>query len=100
MAFYGWPICQCQFPLTSNPLLCQLQSGIHTFDICLNIVDGRLKSFYGIYPEHVLFILILATLYQFLTSDEGKTECVVVSIKQEDTAFSASDVPSPAWAGL
>jgi 1-phosphatidylinositol phosphodiesterase len=86
MAFYGWPISQCQSPLTSNPLLYQLQSGIRALDIRLSIVDGRLISFHGVYPERSPFTSILATLYQFLTSDEGKTESVVVSIKQEDTA--------------
>jgi 1-phosphatidylinositol phosphodiesterase len=71
----------------SNPLLYQLQSGIRALDIRLSIVDGRLISFHGFYPERAPFTLILATLYQFLTTDEGgSAECIVVSIKQEDTA--------------
>jgi 1-phosphatidylinositol phosphodiesterase len=88
MSFYGWPISQCQTPLTSNPLLHQLQSGIRILDIRLSIIDGKLISFHGLYPQRTPFTSILATLYQFLSTDEGggKTECVVVSIKQEDTA--------------
>lgn len=88
MAFYGWPISQCQSQLTSNPLLHQLQSGIRALDIRLSIQDGRLISFHGIYPERTPFTSILSTLYQFLTTDDcgGKRECIVVSIKQEDRA--------------
>lgn len=86
MSFYGWPISQCQSPLTSNPLLVQLQSGIRALDIRLSIIDGRLISFHGIYPQRSPFTSILDTLYQFLTADEGSSECIVVSIKQEDTA--------------
>jgi len=86
MAFYGWPISQCQSPLTANPLLYQLQSGIRALDIRLSIKDGRLISFHGIYPQRTPFTSILATLHQFLAAEEGCGECVVVSIKQEDTA--------------
>ncbi|KIM87478.1 hypothetical protein PILCRDRAFT_63700 [Piloderma croceum F 1598] len=86
MSFYGWPISQCQSLLTSNPLLFQLQSGIRALDIRLSIKDGRLISFHGIYPQRSPFTSILDTLCQFLTADEGSSECIVVSIKQEDTA--------------
>ena len=37
-------------------------------------------------PQRTAFTAILATLHQFLTSVEGKSECILVSIKQEDQA--------------
>lgn len=88
MAFYGWPISQCQYALTENPLLNQLNSGIRILDIRLSIIDGKLIAYHGIYPERTPFTSILATLYQFLLSpsSNGRRETIVVSIKQEDTA--------------
>ncbi|KAG8953988.1 hypothetical protein FRC04_000972 [Tulasnella sp. 424] len=83
MAIYGFPFAQCQ----RQPLLTQLQAGIRVIDIRLAIVNGTtLTSFHGIISEKTLFSDILATLYTYLQSEEGKSECVVMSIKQEDFA--------------
>lgn len=85
MAFYGWPLLQCQnSPITSAPnaLLTQLHSGIRVLDIRLSVLDGKLVTFHGPYPERTSFAAILKTLHYFL-SKEGSRECVVVSIKQE-----------------
>ena len=88
MAFYGWPFVQCQsLPTSSKPdaLLTQLRSGIRAIDIRLSIIDNKLITFHGLYPERTPFSVILNTLHQFLTG-EGKSECIIVSIKQEDNA--------------
>ena len=88
MAFYGWPFSQCQSPPTSSKpdaLLAQLRSGIRVVDIRLSIIGNKLITFHGPYPERTLFSDILNTFHQFLTG-EGKSECIIVSIKQEDKA--------------
>lgn len=84
MAFYGWPIAQCQSPTT--PLDVQLASGIRLLDIRLSLVKGRLLSFHDVYPQREPFQSILSTLHTFLAgpSSRGHRETVVVSIKQED----------------
>lgn len=83
MAFYGWPIAQCQSPSTS--LERQLNAGIRVLDIRLAIVDSHLISYHGIYPERTLFAEILSTVYTFLTTPETSRETIVMSIKQEDS---------------
>ncbi|KIO20214.1 hypothetical protein M407DRAFT_16011 [Tulasnella calospora MUT 4182] len=83
MAIYGFPFAQCQ----RQPLLTQLRAGIRVIDIRLAIVNGTtLTSYHGVINQKTLFSDILATLYAFLQSEEGKSECVVMSIKQEDFA--------------
>ncbi|KAI0694163.1 PLC-like phosphodiesterase [Cerioporus squamosus] len=84
MAFYGWPISQCQS--LSTPLGVQLQSGIRVLDIRLAVVDGRLLAYHGIYPQRTPFQDILSTIHEFLTAPETCHEAVVMSIKQEDFA--------------
>ncbi|KAG9318175.1 PLC-like phosphodiesterase [Chiua virens] len=81
MAFYGWPISQCQ----SKPLDTQLHAGIRVLDIRLSIVDGKLIAYHGIFPEVTPFADILITLHNFLTTPATASETVVVSIKQEDS---------------
>lgn len=83
MAFYGWPIAQCQSPSTS--LERQLHSGIRVLDIRLAIVDSHLISYHGIYPERALFAEILSTVHTFLTAPSTSGETIVMSIKQEDS---------------
>ncbi|KIK90731.1 hypothetical protein PAXRUDRAFT_151300 [Paxillus rubicundulus Ve08.2h10] len=83
MAFYGWPISQCQS--IESPLAVQLHSGIRVIDIRLSIIDDRLISYHGIIPERTPFPDILQTLHTFLTSPSTASETVVVSIKQEDS---------------
>ncbi|KAF5373112.1 hypothetical protein D9758_001527 [Tetrapyrgos nigripes] len=89
MAFYGWPISQCQF--LSDPLSTQLHSGIRVIDIRLALVKGRLIAHHGIYPEKTPFSEILETLNEFLTSPLSNRETIVMSMKQED----ASRTPPP-----
>ena len=103
MAFYGWPISQCQTPAT--PLATQLQSGIRVIDIRLAVITTmspsstssgetataptpkrQLIAYHGLYPQHTPFPIILQTIYTFLTSPEGSRETIVMSIKQEDFA--------------
>jgi len=72
MAFYGWPVSQCQSVTT--PLLVQLNCGI------------RLLAYHGQYPQRTTFQSILADLHAFLTSPRSARETIVVSIKQEDYA--------------
>ncbi|KAF8556928.1 PLC-like phosphodiesterase [Imleria badia] len=81
MAFYGWPISQCQY----RPLDTQLHAGIRVIDIRLSIIDGRLIAYHGIFPEFTPFLDMLVTLHNFLTSPATASEMVVVFIKQEDS---------------
>ncbi|GJE87940.1 PLC-like phosphodiesterase [Phanerochaete sordida] len=82
MAFYGWPISQCQS--LDTPLAVQLASGIRVLDIRLAIVDNRLIAYHGPYPQRAAFQEILSFIHAFLTADKTKRETVIVSIKQED----------------
>ncbi|KAF8638863.1 hypothetical protein AX17_001919 [Amanita inopinata Kibby_2008] len=82
MAFYGWPVSQCQS--LSTPLTAQLRSGIRVLDVRLAVVSDRLISYHGVYPQRTPFQVVLATLFAFLTDPTTSNETVVVSIKQED----------------
>ncbi|KAL0564936.1 hypothetical protein V5O48_017101, partial [Marasmius crinis-equi] len=83
MAFYGWPVSQCQ--TLDTPLNVQLQSGIRVLDIRLALVKGALIAYHGVYPQKTPFAAILAVLHAFLTSPSPSSrETVVMSIKQED----------------
>lgn len=82
MAFYGWPISQCQS--LSTPLAVQLFSGIRFLDVRLSVVKGRLISYHGVYPERTPFKVILSTMSAFLSTFTTSGETIVVSIKQED----------------
>jgi 1-phosphatidylinositol phosphodiesterase len=84
MAFYGWPISQCQSGAT--PLSVQLTDGIRVFDIRLGIKNGHLFAYHGQFPERTAFQAILKDLHTFLTAPSSARETVVVSIKQEDFA--------------
>lgn len=84
MAFYGYPISQCQSPFT--PLSTQLLLGIRVVDIRLSIIDGELIAYHGVYPQRTPFSTILASIHAFLTSPQGNRETIVMSIKQEDFA--------------
>ncbi|KAL4065297.1 PLC-like phosphodiesterase [Scleroderma citrinum] len=82
MAFYGWPITQCQSP--TNALDIQLNSGIRVLDIRLAIIESRLISYHGVVSQRTSFADILRQLHAFLTAPSTCSETVVVSIKQED----------------
>ena len=84
MAFYGWPISQCQSGTT--PLSVQLTDGLRVFDIRLGIKDGHLFAYHGQFPERTAFQAILSDLHTFLTAPSSAREAVVISIKQEDFA--------------
>ena len=84
MAFYGWPISQCQS--LETPLATQLQAGIRVLDIRLAVVDDHLVAYHGVYPQRTPFRDILAALHAFLTSPAGRREALVASFKQEDFA--------------
>lgn len=98
MALYGWPISQCQ----TAPLSTQLKDGIRVIDVRLSVipppvkgaaspsVTQRLIAYHGITPQKTPFASILTDVYQFLSSQEGRRETIVMSIKQED----ASSTPS------
>ncbi|KAH9063751.1 PLC-like phosphodiesterase [Lactarius deliciosus] len=82
LAFYGWPVSQCQSVTT--PLLVQLNCGIRLLDIRLAKKHGQLLVYHGQYPQRTTFQSILADLHTFLTSPVSARETIVVSIKQED----------------
>jgi 1-phosphatidylinositol phosphodiesterase len=82
MAFYGWPVSQCQSMTT--PLSVQLVDGIRVLDIRLSIKNRRLIAYHGQYPQRATFQSILGDFYAFLTSPRSARETIIVSIKQED----------------
>lgn len=90
MAFYGWPISQCQS--IDTPLSVQLNSGIRVLDIRLAVIKSRLIAFHGLYPEKAPFQQILATIHSFLTSESSSGETIVMSIKQEDYQVTSAPV--------
>ncbi|KIP02632.1 hypothetical protein PHLGIDRAFT_32127 [Phlebiopsis gigantea 11061_1 CR5-6] len=89
MAFYGWPVSQCQS--LDTPLAVQLASGIRVLDIRLAVKDNRLMAYHGLYPQKASFQDILAVIHAFLTAEKTKRETVVMSIKQEDFATVRSE---------
>lgn len=84
MAFYGWPIAQCQY--SNTPLDVQLASGIRVLDIRLAVIKSRLIAYHGQYPQRATFQEILSVIHTFLTSRKGCRETIVMSIKQENEA--------------
>ncbi|TFK46025.1 PLC-like phosphodiesterase [Heliocybe sulcata] len=82
MAFYGWPVSQCQF--LETPLPVQLQSGIRVLDIRLSVIKGRLIAYHGLSPQRAPFQHILSIVHAFLTAPTTRRETLVMSIKQED----------------
>ena len=100
MSLYGWPISQCQ----SVELGTQLQDGIRVIDIRLAVIPPplrgalvpdmirqRLIAYHGVYPEQAPFPTILQAVHAFLTSAAGRSETIIMSIKQED----AGTTPPP-----
>ena len=105
MAFYGWPIAQCQS--TSTPLSTQLHSGIRVLDIRLAVVPPpssgttvddtqKLIAYHGLWPQKTPFTSILNDIFNFLSSPIGSKETIVMSIKQEDFAVT----PAPLFSKL
>ena len=84
MAFYGWPVSQCQDLRT--PLAAQLQGGIRILDIRLAVIEGRLIAYHGIYPQRTPFQDILRDVHDFLAAPTTYREALVMSLKQEDFA--------------
>ena len=84
MAFYGWPVSQCQDLRT--PLAAQLQGGIRILDIRLAVIDGCLIAYHGIYPQRTPFQDILRDVHDFLAAPATCHEALVMSLKQEDFA--------------
>jgi 1-phosphatidylinositol phosphodiesterase len=82
MAFYGWPISQCQS--LDTPLSVQFSQGIRLLDIRLSVIKGKLIAYHGAYPQRTPFQSILAAMYAFLSEPATCGETLVVSIKQED----------------
>lgn len=85
VAYYGWPVSQCQD--LGTPLATQFALGIRVIDVRLSIIDGSLISYHGLYPQRLPFRDIIEAVYKFLTSPEGRTETIVVSVKQEDVGW-------------
>ncbi|KXN82630.1 1-phosphatidylinositol phosphodiesterase [Leucoagaricus sp. SymC.cos] len=87
MAFYGYPVSQCQSP--SCTLSTQLLMGVRVIDIRLSIIRSQLIAYHGIYPQRTPFSTILTSVNAFLTSPQGCRETIVMSIKQEDFAVNS-----------
>lgn len=82
MAFYGGSFAQCQS--ADSPLAVQLARGIRVLDIRLAVKKRRLMVYHGRYPQKASFQDVLAVIHAFLTSEHGRRETIVMSIKQED----------------
>ncbi|EIW85462.1 PLC-like phosphodiesterase [Coniophora puteana RWD-64-598 SS2] len=82
MAFYGWPISQCQN--SYETLESQFNSGIRVIDVRLSIKNNELMFYHGIQSEHGRFSVMLNTIHAFLTNPSTCRETLVVSIKEED----------------
>lgn len=85
MAFYGWPVSQCQS--LDTPLAQQLASGIRVLDIRLAVKKKGLMAYHGPYPQRASFQEILSVINTFLTANKTRGETIVMSIKQEDFAI-------------
>ena len=105
MAFYGWPVAQCQS--TSTPLSTQLYGGIRVLDIRLavdprssfrstKVAKHKLIAYHGYWPQKTPFTSILNDLFNFLSSPIGYKETIVMSIKQEDFTIT----PTPLFSKL
>ena len=105
MAFYGWPVAQCQS--TSTPLSTQLHGGIRVLDIRLavdpqssfrstKVAKHKLIAYHGYWPQKTPFTSILNDLFNFLSSPIGYKETIVMSIKQEDFTIT----PTPLFSKL
>ncbi|CAA7267006.1 unnamed protein product [Cyclocybe aegerita] len=104
MAFYGWPVSQCQ----TVPLSTQLNGGIRVLDIRLAVIpppspkeapltkDQQLIAYHGLWPQQTPFLAILNDVHTFLTSPIGCMETIIMSIKQEDFAVT----PTPLFSQL
>ena len=90
MAFYGWPISQCQ--ALETPLTVQLATGIRVLDVRLAVKDNQLVAYHGVYPQRAPFQYILATIHDFLSAPATCRETLVMSIKQEDFATVPGDL--------
>ena len=98
MAFYGWPISQCQ----TAPLSTQLKDGIRVIDVRLAVIPPPIRgaaplgvvqnliAYHGVFPQRTPFTSILNDVYQFLSSEDGRSETIVMSIKQEDHSSTPS----------
>ena len=82
MAFYGWPVSQCQS--VETPLPVQFANGIRMVDIRLAVKHGELIAYHGTYPQRATFQSILTDIHDFLSAPETCRETLVISIKQED----------------
>ena len=60
MAFYGWPVSQCQS--LDTPLSAQLESGIRVLDIRLSVIGNELVAYHGDVSQKAKFKEILAIL--------------------------------------
>lgn len=85
LARYGWPISTCQS--TQSTVQKQLQDGIRYLDIRL-VPKGepgqtRLLAYHGITDQRIEFGAVLTQCWQFLQSEKGRRETIIMSIKQE-----------------
>ncbi|BGP37633.1 hypothetical protein JCM10450v2_001557 [Rhodotorula kratochvilovae] len=82
----------------STPLTTQLRGGIRVLDLRFALRDdGALWAYHGVVPQRRSAEEVFEELYQWLESNEGRGECVVVSCKQENAAPSFA---STLWALL
>ncbi|GAA5939210.1 hypothetical protein JCM3775_003212 [Rhodotorula graminis] len=70
----------------STPLLNQLKGGIRFLDLRFSLLDdGELWAYHGIVPQRLSAADAFEEVYRWLEG-EGRSECVVVSCKQENPA--------------
>ncbi|RXK42450.1 hypothetical protein M231_00004 [Tremella mesenterica] len=84
-ALYGYPISQCQQPVTS--ISRQLEDGIRFLDVRLRVVGDTLLTYHGPRPQRSSFDQILNSVHTFL--DAHPTETLILCIKEEAPPFNA-----------
>ena len=71
MAFYGWPVAQCQS--IDTPLSVQLESGIRVLDIRLALVKDHLIAYHGITHITIMCFVGVAKHHRVLDLSPGYT---------------------------
>ncbi|GAA5908274.1 hypothetical protein JCM8208_000362 [Rhodotorula glutinis] len=70
----------------STQILVQLKGGVRFLDLRFSLLDdGELWAYHGVVPQRLRAEDAFETVYRWLEG-EGRTECVVVSCKQENPA--------------
>ncbi|WVQ71144.1 hypothetical protein IAR50_000669 [Cryptococcus sp. DSM 104548] len=85
-ALYGYPISQCQQPVT--PIEQQLLDGVRFLDVRLRVVGDQLLMYHGPQSQRSSLVALLSVLHAFLTAHP--TETLILCLKEESPPFHPS----------